>query len=108
MLLHLSQNDSFKDLIKDGVTLVDFFATWCGPCKMLTPELEKLAEARPNIKVIKVDVDEFPELAGDFNVRVVPTLILFKNGSNINVPTGYKPLPSLTKLVDSASEENDL
>ena len=80
MLIHLESMEQFNETIKSGVTLVDFYATWCGPCKMLAPELEKLAELRPDVTVIKVDVDEFGMLASEYNVRAVPTLVLFKDG----------------------------
>ncbi len=102
MLIHLEKGQDFKSLTQNGVTLVDFFATWCGPCRMLSPELEKLAEKRTDINVIKVDVDEFGELAGLYNVRVVPTLVLLKDGANISVSSGFKPLASLEKFVDTA------
>ena len=102
MLIHLEKGQDFKSLTQNGVTLIDFFATWCGPCRMLSPELEKLAEKRTDINVIKVDVDEFGELAGLYNVRVVPTLVLLKDGANISVSSGFKPLASLEKFVDTA------
>lgn len=102
MLIHLEKGQDFKALVANGVTLVDFFATWCGPCKMLTPELEKLAEKRSDINVIKVDIDQFEELAAMYNVRVVPTLFLFKDGANISTSTGFKPLPSLENFVNTA------
>lgn len=102
MLIHLEKGQDFKNLTQNGVTLVDFFATWCGPCRMLSPELEKLAEKRTDINVIKVDVDEFGELAALYNVRVVPTLVLLKDGANISVSSGFKPLASLEKFVDTA------
>ena len=102
MLIHLEKGQDFKSLTQNGVTLVDFFATWCGPCRMLSPELEKLAEKRTDINVIKVDVDEFGELAALYNVRVVPTLVLLKDGANIAVSSGFKPLASLEKFVDTA------
>ena len=82
MLIHLEKGQDFKSLIQNGVVLVDFFATWCGPCKMLSPELGKLAEKRSDVTVLKVDVDEHSEIAALFNVRAVPTLILFKDGAN--------------------------
>lgn len=102
MLIHLEKGQDFKSLTQNGVALVDFFATWCGPCRMLSPELEKLAEKRTDINVIKVDVDEFGELAALYNVRVVPTLVLLKDGANISVSSGFKPLASLEKFVDTA------
>ena len=102
MLINLEKGQDFNTLIKNGVVLVDFFATWCGPCKMLSPELEKLAEKRNDVTVLKVDIDQFEEIAAMYNVRVVPTLILFKDGANLSVSTGFKPVASLERFVDTA------
>ena len=102
MLIKLEKGQDFNALIKNGVVLVDFFATWCGPCKMLSPELEKLAEKRNDVTVLKVDIDQFEEIAAMYNVRVVPTLILFKDGANLSVSTGFKPVASLERFVDTA------
>ena len=90
MLIHLSKEQNFKELVSKGITLVDFYATWCG------------AEIDTSINVIKVDVDECPEVAGDFGIRAVPTLILFKDGAVITSSSGYRPFNSLKNLVDSA------
>lgn len=89
MLVHLEKNQNFKELTAKGTVIVDFFATWCGPCKMLTPELEDLTEEHPEITVVKVDVDQFNDLAAEFNVRAVPTLFLFKDGKNVKSQAGY-------------------
>ena len=102
MLIHLEKGQDFNTLIKNGVVLVDFFDTWCGQWKMLTPELEKLAEKRNDVTVLKVDIDQFEEIAAMYNVRVVPTLILFKDGANLSVSTGFKPVASLERFVDTA------
>ena len=102
MLIHLEKGQDFKSLIQNGVVLVDFFATWCGPCKMLSPELEKLAEKRSDVTVLKVDIDQFEEIAAMYNVRVVPTLILFKDGANLSVSTGFKPVATLERFIDTA------
>ena len=102
MLIHLEKNQDFKNLIKEGVTLVDFYATRFGPCKMLAPQLEQLAEKRQDINVIKIDVDQHEELAAEFNIRVVPTLILFKDGANINVSSGFKTAAALENLINTA------
>ena len=99
MLLHLTKKDNFDELIKEGNTIVDFFATWCGPCKMLAPELEELANEHPEIKVIKVDVDEFNELAGRFGIRAVPTIIVFKNGVATNQSMGYMDKTAVLRLI---------
>ena len=75
------RDENFKDLVKEGVVLVDFYATWCGPCKMQGEVLKKLEE---DIKIVKIDVDEHTELAKEFGVMSIPTLILFKDGEIVN------------------------
>ena len=75
--------DDFAELVRDSPVpvLVDFWATWCGPCRMVAPELEKLAQARAGALVIaKVDTDALPQIAGRFDIRSIPTLILFRGG----------------------------
>ncbi|MBO4703652.1 MAG: thioredoxin, partial [Bacilli bacterium] len=79
MLKHVNNRDEFNELIKEGTVLVDFFATWCGPCKMLSPVLEELSE-ESNVLIVKVDVDEAGPLAAQYGIQAVPTLMLFKNG----------------------------
>lgn len=92
---------SFEKVVAQGVTLVDFFATWCGPCKMLHPELEKLSDAYAGkAKVVKIDVDENQSLAMRFQVQSVPTLLIFKDGVMVARTMGYQPFPQLAKLLD--------
>ena len=100
MLIHLEKGQDFNTLIKNGVVLVDFFATWCGPCKMLSPELEKLAEKRNDVTVLKVDIDEAMDIARSFGIMSVPTMILFKDGKEVSKKTGYMPEPLLTKWIE--------
>ena len=66
--------------IKNRFTIVDFYADWCGPCKMLTPILEGLVQANENVDLIKVDVDEFDEIAGSYQVRAMPTVLFLRSG----------------------------
>ncbi len=84
--------------ISDGTVMLYFSATWCGPCKMLGPVMvsfeEKYSEA---VDVLKVDVDEAPDLAEKYEVRGVPTLVLIKDGEVVHRSTGAKPLPGLEK-----------
>lgn len=98
MIKHLSKQDLFEEEVKGSLVLVDFFATWCGPCSMLSPVIEEL-DKQVEIKVIKVDVDEFPSVAQKFRVMSIPTLVLFKDGKPVNVATGYMPLENLRKFV---------
>lgn len=100
MLLKLTEESEFNEVVKNGVVLVDFFATWCGPCKMLLPELEELSAERDDVNIVEIDIDVFPELAAKFNVRAVPTLILFKDGENKKTTTGFLPKNSLIKFID--------
>ena len=91
-----------KEVLKaDTPVLVDFTAAWCGPCKMLNPVLEELAdEWAQKIKIRKLDVDQNQELAMDFGVMGVPTLILFKDGDIAERMTGFKPKKQLMKLFE--------
>lgn len=85
-IIHLEKEEDFKELIKTDKILVDFFATWCGPCKMLGPVLEK---AESDIKVIKVDTDEFEDLSREYGVMSIPTLVLIENGKEIKRNIGF-------------------
>ena len=80
--------NNFDTLIKDGDVLVDFFATWCGPCKMLAPELE---EIKDKIKIVKIDVDKNPNLCKKFGIMSVPTLIYFKTKDDYTINSGFMP-----------------
>lgn len=88
-IIHANE-ENFNDLIMNGKVLVDFFATWCGPCKMLTPILEELASDRSDTKIVKVDVDECEGLARQFGVMSIPTLIQFDNGKIIDKKIGFQ------------------
>ena len=91
-IIHL-EKDNFKELIKkEKKVLVDFYATWCGPCKMLAPVLEK---AESNIKAIKVDTDEFDELAREYGVMSIPTLVLLEDGKEVKRNIGFIDKESL-------------
>ena len=85
-IIHLEDESKFKELIKEDKILVDFFASWCGPCKMLGPVLEK---TESDIKVIKVDTDEFEELAREYGVMSIPTLVLIEKGKEVKRNIGF-------------------
>jgi len=97
-------NDNFETFKKGKVALLDFSATWCGPCQVLSPIVDKLAaEFKGKVNVGKVDIDEDPDLAGQFGVMAVPTLVFFKDGKVVDQHAGLLPEGTLrqrlTKLV---------
>ena len=100
MLKHIQNAQEFDDAIKEGVVLVDFFATWCGPCKMLSPLLEEIAEENKDLLVLKIDVDEVSELAARFGIQAIPTLMLFKNGQRIETRMGYQNKNQLVAFIN--------
>ncbi len=93
-----SQN--FEKEVKEykGTVLVDFWASWCGPCKMLSPVLEEFAKEHPEIKVGKVNVDEENALASAFGIMSIPTLILFEDGKPTSTTMGYMPKEQIEKF----------
>ncbi|MCI6676734.1 MAG: thioredoxin [Clostridiales bacterium] len=81
--------------------LVDFWAVWCGPCRMLSPTVDQIAEENPTIKVCKVNVDEQPELAEQFSIMSIPTLIVLKNGKVVNQSVGVVPKASIESMIQA-------
>lgn len=100
MLLHLGNAEQFNELIAKGRVLVDFFATWCGPCRQLTPELEDLENLDKDLTIVKVDVDQFNSLAAQFNIRAVPTLLYFNDGKLVNTVSGFLNANSLFRFAN--------
>lgn len=91
-VLHINRESFEKIIAQDGKTvLVDFWATWCGPCRMIAPVLEEVAKERPDITVCKVDVDEERELALEYGVSSIPTLLVFRDGKVVNQSIGAMP-----------------
>jgi len=96
--------DVFENEVKEGITLVDFFATWCGPCQMLMPVLEGLSETLTDVNFVKLDVDEpaNKKLAMKFKVMSIPTLVLMKDGKEFAKNVGSLSEEELVKFIDQA------
>ncbi len=99
------KNENFKEEIKEGITLVDFYATWCGPCKMMHPIIEKIEKDYSDVKIIKVDVDLHEELAREYGVMSIPTLCLMKNGEIVEKNIGFTPQEELERWLKNHQEE---
>ena len=97
---HINENQ-FKSVVLDSQkpVLVDFFATWCGPCRQMSPVLEQIASERSDVKIVKVDVDENQNLAAQFGVMSIPTLIYFKNGKAVSQAVGARSKASLETML---------
>ena len=94
---------NFLDEIKSGVTLVDFYADWCGPCKMIAPIVEELStEMQGKASIAKLNIDDSQQTTSDFQVTSIPTLILFKNGKEINRIVGIRDKIALASMIQAA------
>ena len=93
------ENFAQEVLQSEKPVLLDFWASWCGPCRMLSPIVDEVAEERTDVKVGKVNVDEQPELAGEFGVMSIPTLLVFKGGKLVNQAVGASPKSGVLALL---------
>ena len=102
ILMKIIHKDEFASTIANGVVLVDFFATWCGPCKMLSPVLEEIEnELGDEVTIVKVDVDQDGDLAAQFGIMSVPTMIIFKDGQPVRQIQGFQPKPQLLAAIQA-------
>ncbi len=100
-LTHVKDTDFESEVLhSEGPVLVDFFADWCGPCKMLSPVIEEIAAEHTELKVVKLNVDEAPETAAKYSVMSIPTVILFKNGEPVRQTVGFRPKASIEKEME--------
>lgn len=99
-----ADDTTFKDRVLDAedLVLVDFWAPWCGPCRMQTPVLEKFASGRQDVAVVKVNVDESPQTASRYGIQSIPTLVVFKGGEPVLGTMGLQNQKNLERLVDEA------
>lgn len=93
--------DNFNETVmqSDKPVLIDLWATWCGPCRMLSPVVSEIAEEHPEIKVCKINVDDEPELARAFNVSAIPMLVLVRDGKVESSSVGYKPKSQIVSML---------
>lgn len=101
MIKHINKTN-FEDEVLNSKrpVLVDFFATWCGPCQMLSPVLEKISNSRAEIDIAKVDIDKSMELARKYNIEVVPTMIIFKDGKAVKQVEGFYSEDEIMSLIE--------
>ncbi len=92
---------NFENEVANGTTLVDFYADWCGPCKMIAPVLEELDAKGTEVNILKVDTDANLEVAQSFNITSIPTLILFKDGKPVKEAKGFMPLAALENFINN-------
>lgn len=101
--VRLINTEEYKEKInsnKDKVIVMEFFATWCNPCKMLAPVLEEFAKKNDSVEVYKVDVDENSKLADDLDIHSVPTLLFYKDGKIVKQVMGFQPLASIERIIE--------
>lgn len=102
MATHLVTDSTFENevLNSDQLVLVDFWAEWCGPCRALAPKLEELAAENTDLKVVKVNTDENRESPAKYGVKGLPTMILFKNGEEVDQVIGNQPIDNIKAMID--------
>ena len=99
--VYTSEDMKPENLSKNPLTVVDFWATWCGPCRMLSPIIEELAAETPDVAFGKIDVDQNMDIANAVKISAVPTVMIFKNGELVERITGVRPKEDLKKLIDA-------
>ena len=100
-IIEIREDEFEKEVLKsEKKVLVDFYANWCGPCKMLRPVLSSVAETHDDVKVVSIDVDEAENLAMSYGISSIPCIIKFKDGNELERSIGYKPKEEIEKLIE--------
>ncbi|AVK49364.1 thioredoxin [Clostridium sp. MF28] len=101
-MIKILKENEFKSEIKDGIVVVDFYADWCAPCKMLAPIFEELAsEMKETVKFVKVNVDNSTSIANEYNITSIPALVIFKNGEMKEISVGFRPKENIKVQIES-------
>ena len=100
MSVKVINSEDFANAVKDGVSVVDFNATWCGPCKMLGPVLEKLSDEITDVKFYAMDVDENPDIAEKFGIMSIPYVAVFHDGAKVDQNVGFIPEASMRSFIE--------
>lgn len=99
-VINVTRDNFQEEIVKSEKTvLLDFWAAWCGPCRMVSPIVDEIAQERPDIRVGKVNVDEQPELAAAFQVMSIPTLVVMKDGKVVNQSVGARPKAQILSML---------
>lgn len=106
-IIEINSKEEFKnELLGDNIILVDFFATWCGPCKILGPILEDVADEVEGVTIIKVNVDENHDLSVKYGIRNIPTILAFKSGENVDKFVGVKKKEEVVEFINKLEASN--
>ena len=102
---HITMEQYKNEILKsDKLVLIDFFADWCGPCKILGPVIEQVAAENPDIEVVKVNIDEVIELAQMYKVASIPTLVFLKNGELVKQHVGFASKAEITSMIEACTQ----
>ncbi len=100
-IIHINKENFQQEVLQsDKPVLIDFWANWCGPCRMIAPIIEEIAQEREDIKVVKIDVDEAQDLAIQYQIMSIPTLLVVEKGKVVNQSIGVKPKDKILEMLD--------